>query len=181
MYTQARHQTRSLQAAGATKHLRNYGHPRDYTWPQTNPGGITKPHPFSSPLLSTTMSGTESVKKSGYRIEYASSARAKCKGTSLSQFPSVHPIIVRLPSNALFRSQTVSRYSPQRLSFPAPLLTSRPSGTTLAKGDLRFGYVDFWSSPNRSHLIYAHYRSLVDFRGKISLYLSLVYATSSIP
>ena len=59
--------------------------------------------------------------------------------------------------------------------------TSRPSGTTLAKGDLRFGYVDSWPSPDRSHLIYVHYRSLVDFRGKISLYLSLVYATSSIP
>jgi hypothetical protein len=58
---------------------------------------------------------------------------------------------------------------------------SRPSGTTLVKGDLRFGYVDSWSSPHRSCLIYVHYRSLVDFRGKTSLYASLLYAISSIP
>ena len=59
--------------------------------------------------------------------------------------------------------------------------TSRPSGTTLLKGDLRFGYVDSWSSFPRSDLIYVHYRSLVDFRGKTSLYASLLDAISSIP
>ena len=85
------------------------------------PNLISSPPPvsfLSSPLPSTTtMSDTEGVKKSGYRIEYASSARAKCKGTSLSQFPSVHPIIVCSSSNAFFRSQTVWRYSLQPLSF----------------------------------------------------------------
>ncbi|KAF9788554.1 hypothetical protein BJ322DRAFT_643949 [Thelephora terrestris] len=53
------------------------------------------------------MSDTEETKKSGYRVEYAASARAKCKG-------------------------------------PKPC-----AGTTLAKGDLRFG-------------------SLVDFKGRTS-------------
>ena len=124
--TENKRDIRRNQAGGATKHLRNYGHPKDCTWPQTNSGGLTKPHPFSSPLPSTTVSGTESVKKSGYRIEYASSARAKCKGTSLSQFPSVHPIIVRSSSNAFFRCQTVSRYSPQRLSFSCTLAHRTP-------------------------------------------------------
>jgi len=59
--------------------------------------------------------------------------------------------------------------------------TSHPSGTTLVKGALRFGYLDSWSSPHLSYLIYVHYRSLVDFRGKASLYAFLVYGTSSIP
>lgn len=55
---------------------------------------ISSPPPFSSlpsSLLSTTtMSDTEGAKKSGYRIEYAGSARAKCKGMSQSHFHSVH-------------------------------------------------------------------------------------------
>ena len=73
---------------------------------------------LSSSLPSTTtMSDTEGPKKSGYRIEYANSARAKCKGMSLSQFDSVHPITVGSSSNAFFRPQTVCRYSPQCLSL----------------------------------------------------------------
>jgi hypothetical protein len=80
---------------------------------------LFSPHFFPSSFLSstTTMSDTEGTKKSGYRIEYASSARAKCKGMSLSQFHSVHPITVGSSSNAFFRSQTVCRYSPQHSLF----------------------------------------------------------------
>ena len=47
--------------------------------------------PSSSLPSTTTMSDTEGTKKSGYRIEYANSSRAKCKGMSLSQFHPVHP------------------------------------------------------------------------------------------
>lgn len=72
--------------------------------------------PHSLSLSSTTtMSDTEGPKKTGYRVEYATSARAKCKGMSLSQFHSVRPITVGSSSNAFFRSQTVCRYSPQCL------------------------------------------------------------------
>ena len=89
------------------------------------------------------MSDTEETKKSGYRVEYAASARAKCKGMSLSQFRSVHTHHSWLIVERVFRSQTVCRYSRQRLAFcyyfysPS---TSRSSGTTLTKGELRFGY-----------------------------------------
>ena len=80
---------------------------------------ITSPPPVSFPSSSlsstTTMSDTEGPKKTGYRVEYATSARAKCKGMSLSQFHSVRPITVGSSSNAFFRSQTVCRYSPQCL------------------------------------------------------------------
>ena len=71
----------------------------------------------SSLLPTTTMSDTEGTKKSGYRVEYAGSARAKCKGMSLSHFHSVHPTLVGSSSNAFFRTQTVCRYSPQHLLF----------------------------------------------------------------
>lgn len=82
---------------------------------------ITSPPPISSLSSSfpstTTMSDTEGTKKSGYRVEYATSARAKCKGMSLSQFLPGLPLTVSSSSNAFFRSQTVCRYSPHHHSF----------------------------------------------------------------
>ena len=45
------------------------------------------------PQPACTMSDTEGGKKSGYRLEYASSGRSKCNGTH--SFPAHFPVLVR--------------------------------------------------------------------------------------
>lgn len=74
-------------------------------------------------LTTTNMSGDEggSTKKSGYRLEYASSARAKCKGT--------HSSITTTNLNLNF----------------TPFIGPKPcAGTPITKGELRIGsIVDF--------------------------------------
>jgi hypothetical protein len=87
-------------------------------------------------------------KPSGYRLEYALSARAKCKGHPpfISSFPPL------LKPNRHNRPETMSRFVPS-----TPLISNPISlflGTTIEKGQLRLG-------------------SLVDFRGNTSLYAPL--------
>lgn len=104
---------------------------------------ISSPPPVSSLHLSlpltTTMSDAEDTKKSGYRVEYATSARAKCKGMSLSQLRSVHPHHSWLIVERVFRSQTVRRYSPQRIPF-FTIFTHRASRVHQAPLSLRVNF-----------------------------------------
>ncbi len=99
------------------------------------------------------MSDTEGGKKSGYRLEYAPSARSKCNGEPT--FPPLRPISHTSVLTAIHASP--SRHRPQAvrvfqvvyvLNFSSR--SHRCKGTPIGKGELRFG-------------------SLVDFRGNTTL------------
>lgn len=99
------------------------------------------------------MSDNEGGKKSGYRLEYASSGRAKCTGEPTSS--SLRPILRTLIIIAFYASP--SRPRPETVRLFQVINVSgfysrsrRCKGTAIGKGELRFG-------------------SLVDFRGNTSL------------
>ena len=99
------------------------------------------------------MSDTEGGKKSGYRLEYASSSRAKCNGE-----PTFSPLRPTSHTSVLTAFHaSPSRHRPQAVRLfevvYAPDFSSRSrrcKGTQIGKGELRFG-------------------SLVDFRGNTNL------------
>jgi hypothetical protein len=95
------------------------------------------------------MSDTEGTKKSGYRLEYASSSRAKCKGWRIMS----HLILI-VATHASDRSQTVL-WSVVAFEDRLILLTRIPDleGSVIQKDTLRFGTV-------------------VDFRGNTTLYVA---------
>lgn len=108
------------------------------------------------------MSDTEGTKKTGYRLDYASSGRSKCKGASNP--PVVWPIALN-PALVAFHASFARHRSQAVRPIPAlPLVhfflpLFRCNGTAIGKGELRFG-------------------SLVDFRGNTSLCVISLVPTS---
>ena len=101
------------------------------------------------------MSDNEGGKKSGYRLEYASSARAKCNGepTSSSLLPILHTLN-HIAFHASFSRPRPEAVCPSKIVYVSGFYSRsrRCKGTAIGKGELRFG-------------------SLVDFRGNTSLYV----------
>lgn len=99
------------------------------------------------------MSDNEGSKKSGYRLEYASSGRAKCTGECESSYTQLLTAILILTafyaSSSRHRSQTVRLHQVVAIVYQNSR-SRRCKGTPIGKGELRFG-------------------SVVDFQGKTSL------------
>ena len=98
------------------------------------------------------MSDEEGGKKSGYRLEYAKSARSKCTGEPISRplrRVSCNPLLTAIHASlSRHRTQAVRIFLIVMVVHYCSRL-SRCKGTKIEKGELRFGsLVDFKGNTN---------------------------------